>query len=137
MCIVIFFFSFSSFSDQYSRYTFIKCTGKMLRESNTSTEHGSISPNWFSSSSSGDLHWVNEDPRITGRVRSGSHRIRVWDSVSMDGGPLVRRDGFTNTPWPGGQRKYTLPCTVPLCLPTAMSSFTPIQMPFANSTPPT
>lgn len=44
--------------------------------------------------------------------------MRVCGSVSMEGGPLVRRDGFTKTPWPGGQRKYTLPWTVPLCFPT-------------------
>lgn len=52
----------------------------------------------------------------------GSYLIRVWGSVSMEGGPLVRRDGLTNTPWPWGQRKYTLPWTVPLCLPTGASS---------------
>lgn len=54
----------------------------------------------------------------------GSYLIRVWGSVSMEGGPLVRRDGFTNTPWPGGQRKYTLPWTVPLCLPGGRSIVT-------------
>lgn len=34
-----------------------------------------------------------------------SYLIIVWSSASVDGGPLLRRDGFTNTPWPGGQRK--------------------------------
>lgn len=36
---------------------------------------------------------------------AGSYLIRVWGSVSLQGGPLLRRDGFTNTPCPGGQRK--------------------------------
>lgn len=47
----------------------------------------------------------------------GSYLISVCGSASMEGGPLVRRDGFTNTPWPGGQRKYTRSWTVPLCFP--------------------
>lgn len=47
----------------------------------------------------------------------GSYLISVCGSASMEGGPLVRREGFTNTPWPGGQRKYTRSCTVPLCFP--------------------
>ena len=34
-----------------------------------------------------------------------SYLIRVWGSGSMEGGPLLSREGFTNTPWPGGQRK--------------------------------
>lgn len=47
-----------------------------------------------------------------------SYLMRVCGSASMEGGgPLVRRDGFTKTPWPGGQRKYTLSWTVPLCFP--------------------
>lgn len=43
------------------------------------------------------------------------------------GGPLVRRDGFTKTPWPGGQRKYTLSWTVPLCLPVGAEQFCDVR----------
>ena len=38
-------------------------------------------------------------------------------SVSTAGGTLLSNAGLTNTPWPEAQRKYTRPCTVPLCLP--------------------
>lgn len=56
--------------------------------------------------------------RVPGAPYLGSYLIRVCGSASMEGGGhLVRRDGFTKTPWPGGQRKYTLSWTVPLCLP--------------------
>ena len=56
-------------------------------------------------------------PAVSWSFFGSSYLIRVCGSVSMEGGPLVRRNGLTNTPWPGGQRKYTLPWTVPLCLP--------------------
>lgn len=63
------------------------------------------------------------DPRSSPPLRAstGSYRISVCGSASTEGGPLVRRDGFTNTPWPGGQRKYARPWTVPLCFPAEES----------------
>lgn len=104
MCIVIFFFFCRCvFSEQCSGYTFIKCTLKYARgKAHFYRVHEAQSNKLKSDSSSSvvceNLHGVPDNPQETARPFFGSYRIKVWDSVSMEGGPLVRRDGFTNTP---------------------------------------
>lgn len=75
----------------------MKCTGQACCRKHrecVSSETG-VDKFWFL-----DLRSKPRVPAVPQKAGPSfeSYRIRVCGSVSMEGGPRVRRDGFTNTP---------------------------------------